>query len=167
MACYAMALANKGALHQPHAVRAILNRSRNTVDTVFYATRRIDVDPKAWDIVREGMRRVVQEPGGTGGLARIRGVQSAGKTGTAQNPHGEDHAWFVGFAPFEEPGIALAVLVENAGFGGSAAAPLAAKVMEHYLRAKGNIPPLPQPRPPVVAATLASGDTTVAGLEQR
>jgi penicillin-binding protein 2 len=79
------------------------------------------------------MRRAVMEPGGTGGLARIPGIQVAGKTGTAQNPHGPDHAWFVGFAPFDHPRIAIAVLVENAGYGGAFAAPIAGKCMERYL----------------------------------
>ena len=79
------------------------------------------------------MRRVVEEPGGTGGLARIPGIVSGGKTGTAENPHGEDHAWYVGFAPFENPKIAIAVLLENAGYGGAKAAPIAGLVMEKYI----------------------------------
>jgi penicillin-binding protein 2 len=79
------------------------------------------------------MRRAVMEPGGTGGLARVKDVEIAGKTGTAQNPHGKDHAWFVGFAPFDHPRIAIAVLVENAGFGGSFAAPIAGQCIEQYL----------------------------------
>ena len=58
-----------------------------------------------------------------------------GKTGTAQNPHGPAHAWFVGFAPLEKPEIAIAVLVENAGFGGTQAAPIAGACMEYYLHA--------------------------------
>jgi penicillin-binding protein 2 len=85
------------------------------------------------ELIREGMQRVVHAPGGTGGLARIPGVISAGKTGTAQNPHGKDHAWYIGFAPFDNPKIAVAVLLENSGFGGVKAAPLAGLVMEKYL----------------------------------
>jgi penicillin-binding protein 2 len=84
-------------------------------------------------LIREGMQRVVHAPGGTGGLARIPGVISAGKTGTAENPHGEDHAWYVGFAPFESPKIAVAVMLENSGFGGTKAAPVAGLLMEKYL----------------------------------
>jgi penicillin-binding protein 2 len=79
------------------------------------------------------MRRVVMEPGGTAGLARIRGIEAAGKTGTAENPHGKAHSWFVGFAPFDEPRIAIAVMVENVGYGGSYAAPIAGLCMERYL----------------------------------
>jgi penicillin-binding protein 2 len=103
---------------------------------------------------------VVQEPGGTGGLARIRGIEAAGKTGTAQNPHGEDHAWYIGFAPFDSPRIAMAVLIENAGFGGSMAAPVAGKCMERYLRrilppaepGPETAPPPARPPRPIAAA---------------
>jgi penicillin-binding protein 2 len=103
------------------------------VDTLLYGSRTIHLAPSTWSVVREGMRRVVMEPGGTGSLARIPGIQVAGKTGTSQNPHGPDHAWFVGFAPFDNPRIAIAVLVENAGFGGAFAAPIAGRCMERYL----------------------------------
>jgi penicillin-binding protein 2 len=66
-------------------------------------------------------------------MARIPGIISGGKTGTAQNPHGADHAWYIGFAPFDHPKIAIAVLLENAGMGGVKAAPIAGKVMQKYL----------------------------------
>lgn len=133
MACYAMALANQGLFHVPHAVRAIVDKETGKLDTLVSQSRRIALLPETWAVVREGMRRVVEEPGGTGGMARIKGISSAGKTGTAQNPHGPDHAWYVGFAPFEHPKIAIVVLVENAGFGGTAAAPIGGLCMEKYL----------------------------------
>jgi len=63
-------------------------------------------------IIREGMRRVVEEPGGTGGLHVSLASFSAGKTGTAQNPHGADHAWYVGFAPFDIQKLQIAVMLE-------------------------------------------------------
>lgn len=133
MAAYAMALANKGYYHQPHAAYAVHNKQTGTVDTLQYATRRIKLESNTWDVVREGMRRVVMEPGGTASLARVKGVQVAGKTGTSQNPHGKDHSWFVGFAPFDNPRIAIAVMVENVGYGGSFAAPIAGLCFEQYL----------------------------------
>jgi penicillin-binding protein 2 len=137
MACYAMALANQGAYHQPHAVRALLSKDVLAPDTLAFQTRRIAMAPETWRVIREGMRRAVQEAGGTGSLARIKGIEVAGKTGTAQNPHDRpDHAWFVGFAPFDNPRIAIAVLIENAGFGGSHAAPVAGLCMERYLYGK-------------------------------
>ena len=133
MACYAMALANKGEFHQPHVVAATVDKITHKVDSLSYQTRTITISPETWRVVREGMRRVVEEPGGTGGLARIPGVTVAGKTGTAENPHGAAHAWFVGFAPFEKPRIAIAVMIENVGYGGSFAAPIAGMCMERYL----------------------------------
>ncbi len=66
----------------------------------------------------------------------------SGKTGTAQNPHGEDHAWFIAFAPFDDPKIAIAVMVENVGFGGTHAAPIAKKVIEAYLNSLKEITPV-------------------------
>jgi penicillin-binding protein 2 len=136
MACYAMVLANRGEYHQPHAVKALLSKEANHPDTLAFQNRTIALAPETWQVIREGMRRAVEVPGGTGGLARIKGLEVAGKTGTAQNPHGPDHAWFVGFAPFNNPRIAIVVLAENAGFGGSHAAPLAGLCMERYIYGK-------------------------------
>jgi penicillin-binding protein 2 len=132
-ACYAAALATTGQYHQPHLVAATINKLNHLADTLTFPSRTISLAPETWQVLREGMRRVVQEPGGTGGMARVRGVEVAGKTGTAQNPPNPDHAWFIGFAPFENPRIAVAVLIENAGFGGTAAAPVAGMCIERYL----------------------------------
>jgi penicillin-binding protein 2 len=134
MARYASALANKGTLVQPHAVNYIRNKQSNRLEEISYKRTAIPVDESYFDIVREGMRRCVQVTGGTGMAAGIPGIESAGKTGTAENPHGGDHSWYVGFAPFDNPKIAIAVLVENAGFGGSYAAPIAGLVNERYLK---------------------------------
>jgi penicillin-binding protein 2 len=79
------------------------------------------------------MRRVVEEPGGTARSALIPGITICGKTGTAENPHGQDHAVFVCFAPMENPKVAMAVYVENSGFGGTWAAPIASLLIEQYL----------------------------------
>jgi penicillin-binding protein 2 len=161
MAVYAMILANGGAYHQPHTVRAIVDRQHNSIDTVLFQTRMLKISARSWEIVREGMRRVVQETGGTGSLARIQGMESGGKTGTAQNPHGADHAWYVGFAPFDNPRIAMAVLVENAGFGGSFAAPVAGKCMERYLRRilpPAGAPPDGAPSPARTARPIAAAE---------
>ena len=80
--------------------------------------------------IRRALRQVVDA--GTGGAARRAGVPVAGKTGTAQNPHGEDHAWFVAYAPARDPEIAVALIVENSGHGGEIAAPLVGKFLEAY-----------------------------------
>ncbi len=136
MACYAATIAEDGEFHQPHAVQGVRNKVFGTIDTLSHTTSRVAAAPSTWAIVKEGMRRAVEEPGGTAGLADVPGVEVAGKTGTAQNPHGKDHSWFIGFAPFDHPTIAIAVLVENAGYGGSVAAPIAGLFMERYLYGK-------------------------------
>jgi len=81
--------------------------------------------------VQEGMHRVMTK--GTGRWLQIPDIPSAGKTGTAQNPHGRDHSLFILFAPYEDPEIAIAVAVENAGYGATAAAPIASLMAEKYL----------------------------------
>ncbi|HKY61880.1 MAG TPA: penicillin-binding protein 2 [bacterium] len=105
--------------------------------------------------LREALVAVVEEGGGTGGKARVPGIKVAGKTGTAQVVGYEslakgiakgktgDHAWFVAFAPAENPEIAVAVLVEHGGHGGSAAAPIAQKVMAEYFKERASKPPPP------------------------
>ena len=133
MARYASSLANGGILLQPHAVDRIYNKRVNRYSVVDVHGIPLGLSPKTIGLIREGMRAAVELPGGTGSLARIPGIESAGKTGTAENPHGKDHAWYIGFAPFDNPKIAVAVLLENSGFGGAKAAPLARALMHRYL----------------------------------
>lgn len=155
MARYVSAIANHGTLWQPHAVAGIRNKQSNRTDDIVSGSRPIGVGEHAMDLVREGMRQCVMEPGGTASLARIPGMTAAGKTGTAQNPHGEDHAWFIGYAPADTPKIAVAVLVENAGFGGVVAAPIAGLVMERYIKGHNDRPVwLPKPKVKAAADTV-------------
>ncbi|MCU0452689.1 MAG: penicillin-binding protein 2 [Bacteroidetes bacterium] len=147
MARYVAAIANGGVLHQPHAVQAIRDKRLNLLSEIESSHISTGVQPAAFALIREGMQKAVMEPGGTAGLARIPGLSAAGKTGTAQNAHGEDHAWFVGYAPADTPKVAVAVLVENAGFGGTIAAPIAGYVMERYLKGRVDRPVwLPKPK---------------------
>ena len=95
------------------------------------------IDRKWYEQVAEGMRMAVT--GGTCRVANLPDIEVCGKTGTAQNPHGRDHSAFMGFAPYHEPKIAVAVYVENAGFGATFGVPIGSLVMEKYLR--GYIPP--------------------------
>jgi cell division protein FtsI/penicillin-binding protein 2 len=69
---------------------------------------------------------------GTGRKSKLLGIKIAGKTGTAQNPHGKDHAWFISYAPADYPEIAIAVIVENGGSGGLSAVPVGRKIYEAY-----------------------------------
>ena len=131
MANLAAIFANKGWYYDPHVVRAIGHP--DSVQRQYQQKHLTDVDPKWYDYIQEGMRRVVEEPGGTARSARIKDITVCGKTGTAENPHGQDHAVFVCFAPMEDPKIAMAVYVENSGFGGTWAAPIASLLIEQYL----------------------------------
>jgi penicillin-binding protein 2 len=133
MARYAAALANGGIVYRPHAVELVRSKETGKIGAVPHDSTLLGLSPHVMELIREGMQRVVHAPGGTGALARIPGVISAGKTGTAENPHGKDHAWYIGFAPFDNPKIAVAVLLENSGYGGVKAAPLAGLIMEKYL----------------------------------
>jgi penicillin-binding protein 2 len=147
MARYVAAIANGGTLHQPHAVHAIRSKRLQRLSEIESKDSPTGVGPAAFALIREGMRQAVMDPGGTASLARIPGLSAAGKTGTAQNPHGQDHAWFVGYAPADTPSVAVAVLVENAGFGGTIAAPIAGFVMERYLKGRVDRPVwLPKPK---------------------
>jgi penicillin-binding protein 2 len=132
MARYVAALANAGTLVQPHLLKAYRDKHTGEIKTPTFESKTLPISKSTFDIVRNGMRLCVSD--GTGRAAQIDGIEVAGKTGTAQNPHGDDHAWFIGFAPYHNPTIAVCVLVENAGFGGQVAAPIAGKVMEYYLK---------------------------------
>ncbi|MDE5811614.1 MAG: penicillin-binding protein 2, partial [Muribaculaceae bacterium] len=92
------------------------------------------IDKAHYDVVAEGMRMAVT--GGTCRLANLPDIEVAGKTGTAQNPHGKDHSAFIGFAPYDDPKIAVCVYVENAGFGATYGVPIGSLVIEKYLNGK-------------------------------
>lgn len=134
MANFAAIFANKGWYIEPHVVRAVGHP--DSIQARYTEKHYTSVDPKWYDLIHEGMRRVVHEAGGTARQARIPGINMAGKTGTAENPHGKDHAVFIAFAPIEDPKIAIAVYVENSGFGGTWAAPIASLIIEQYLTGK-------------------------------
>lgn len=131
LANYASILANRGYWHVPHLLKChdggeekYEERHYTLVDTVLFES------------VIKGMYQAVnrsREDGATAWMARAEGLEICGKTGTAQNPHGEDNAVFIGFAPKENPRIAIAVYLENTGFGGTWAAPLGSLAIEKYL----------------------------------
>ncbi len=132
MAAYTSALANGGIYYRPHAIRKIKDRVTGKETPIDAMPEQLPISRDALAIIRQGMYRVVNGSG-TGYAARVSGTKVAGKTGTAQNPPNPDHAWFVGFAPFEDPRIAVAVIVENSGFGGTVAAPIAGAMIRRYL----------------------------------
>jgi penicillin-binding protein 2 len=91
----------------------------------------VEADPAAWNAVHEAMVRVVAA--GTATSAKVPGIDVAGKTGTAQNPHGKDHAVFICYAPAEHPTLAIAMVAENSGHGGVICAPLVGRVLRTML----------------------------------
>jgi len=132
LARYTAAVANGGTLHAPHFVTKMVHpETGRTVRPKVPPADTIPIRDEHFATVREGMRRVMKD--GTGKWVQIPGISSGGKTGTAQNPHGEDHSLFIMFAPFDDPEIAIAVAVENAGYGATAAAPIASLMAEQYL----------------------------------
>jgi len=122
-------IANKGYYYTPHIIKSIANKPNNTRNLA--EKHYCKVDSSWFNVVHNGMQRVVEA--GTARIAQFGNVVICGKTGTAQNPHGKDHSLFVAFAPRENPKIAIAVMVENAGFGAAWAAPIASLMMEKYL----------------------------------
>ena len=134
MANLAAVMANRGYYVTPHLVRETGDgRVRANIDTArHYAA----VDPRYFDPVVEGMYEAVHKPKGTARRAEIDSIAVCGKTGTSENPHGEDHAVFIGFAPMDAPKIAVSVFLENSGFGGTWAAPLGSLLIEKYLTGK-------------------------------
>lgn len=145
LAMMTAAVANDGKVLRPHVVKKVENLYGQTVlteDPEVLAT--IDLPASAFMAVRQGMEAVVRDPGGTGASSRLPGIRVAGKTGTAQVVRNQenranadarefqDHALFVAFAPVEKPKIAVAVIVEHGGHGGSAAAPVAKAILAKY-----------------------------------
>ncbi|MBI2279710.1 MAG: penicillin-binding protein 2 [Bacteroidetes bacterium] len=135
MANLSTILANRGYFYTPHLLKRI--EKTDTIPSIFKIKHQVGVEAKYFTPIVEGMLKVVEEAGGTARRAKIDSIQVCGKTGTAQNPHGEDHSIFIAFAPKDNPKIAIAVYIENAGFGGTWAAPIASLIMEKYL--KGSI----------------------------
>lgn len=129
MANIVCVIANKGYYYTPHIVKKIGDRSNQTRH--LSEKHFVLADASNFDIIHDGMQRVTEA--GTARNARFGDVIICGKTGTAQNPHGKDHSLFVAFAPRHDPKIAIAVMVENAGWGADWAVPVASLMMEKYL----------------------------------
>jgi len=129
LANVAAAMANRGYWYTPHVVRQI---GSNPVDPeIFHFKHVTTIDPEHFDIIIQGMADVFES--GTARASRLDGLPMAGKTGTAENPHGQDHSIFMAFAPVDNPKIALAIIVENGYWGSRWAAPIASLMMEKYI----------------------------------
>lgn len=131
MANMTAAIANRGYYYTPHIIKEIENDS---IESRFKTKIYTEIDSSYFDIVIKGMQEVVENKElGTSNIAKMNNVTVCGKTGTAQNPHGEDHSIFIGFAPKDNPKIALAVYVENGGWGSTWAVPIGSLMIEKYI----------------------------------
>ena len=142
-------IASGGILIRPYLVKKIEDSDGKLIQEFFpVVSRNIGIDPEVLKHLKEGLRGVVHEAHGTGHRARLKNIIVSGKTGTAQvvamkasdeiDPEEEipysfrDHAWFVAFAPYEKPEVAVSVIIEHGGHGGTTAAPIARKILETY-----------------------------------
>jgi len=130
MANLAATIANRGYYYTPHIIREI---EGGEIDRRFLEPHFTSVDSIHFEAVADGMEGVVNEAGGTAWRARVNYFTVCGKTGTAENPHGEDHSVFIAFAPKYDPEIAISVYVEHGGYGNYWAAPIASLMAEQYL----------------------------------
>lgn len=152
-------IANEGTIYRPHLVKRIVNADGKSIqETKTEIIGTAAFSKESYRLVKQGMLSVVNDPGGTGAIARLYDVKVAGKTGTSQvvklrdskksTPYQfRDHALFVAFAPFEKPEIAVAVVIEHGEHGGASAAPIAARILRAYFDGK---------KPP---STKAAGST--------
>lgn len=132
MANMTTAICNRGYYYTPHVVKEIED---GEIDVRYKEKHQTGIDDRHFNPVLDGMERAVWgDDGGTARIAQIDSIRLCGKTGTAQNPHGKDHSIFIAFAPRDNPQIAIAVYVENAGFGATYAAPIASLMIEKYLK---------------------------------
>jgi penicillin-binding protein 2 len=155
-ACTLSAVANGGKFYRPRIAQSIKAPHGELLkEFPPVEAKTLSISPDTYEILRDALWGVVNSPGGTGGRARVDGFDVAGKTGTAQvvqrregrgetNPaEQQDHAWFACFAPARQPQITVVAMIEHGGHGGSAAAPVAKKVLEKYYLRQKTKPPAP------------------------
>jgi penicillin-binding protein 2 len=145
LAMVAAEVANGGRAIRPHIVKEVVGDDEFEPERP--ARAGVTADEASWDAVRTAMEKVVSEGTGTG--AKVPGIRVAGKTGTSQNPHGKDHSLFICYAPADSPRVALAVVAENKGHGGTVAAPIASRVLTRMLLPDSLQNRVPPPRPVV------------------
>jgi penicillin-binding protein 2 len=165
-------IANRGHYFVPHLVKGIGKEGK--IDPKYTTPNYVGVDSEKFGVVVQAMEDVVRA--GTAASARIDSIIVCGKTGTSENKKGKDHSVFVAFAPKDNPKIAIAVYVENAGFGAAVAAPIASLIMEKYIKGeiskkrkaveKAMIEKNFMPTPPKPATVLvAKKDTAIVKKE--
>lgn len=135
-------IANRGYYIKPHLIKSI--GDKRIIKKDYVQKNYVGVDARHFEPVIDGMQDAVNSPWGTAIASQIPNILMCGKTGTVQNPHGKNHSVFIGFAPRDNPKIAIAVIVENAGFGSSYAAPIASYLTEKYLTGSVSAKRVPQ-----------------------
>jgi len=130
-------IANKGFYYTPHIVKNIKDQE---LDKKFTTPKYTTIDQQYFEPVIEGLFNVFEKPHGTASWSKVKGLEICGKTGTAENPHGQDHSIFIAFAPKNNPKIAIAVFVENGYWGSRWAGPIATLMIEKYLNGKTTRP---------------------------
>lgn len=136
LAQYTSLIANSGITKTPHFAKGYIKTTSNEFIAFKYDSVKVDVSKKSFKIIKKAMKDVVNDKDGTGFGIKLKEISISGKTGTAQNSHGKDHSIFIAYAPSDNPKIAVAVIVENVGFGSTFAAPIAKEMITTYL---GNI----------------------------
>jgi len=128
LANYVTIIANRGYYYVPHLLKSIEGQGG-----IGWIKKNATIDPKYFNLIVQGMYNVFEGSMGTARAYKVDSLDICGKTGTAENPHGKGHSIFIAFAPKDHPKIALAVVVENAGFGATWAAPITTLMIEKYL----------------------------------
>ena len=124
-------IASNGVWRQPHIMKKIIKDDYE--QKKYYKEQRLPSNSENIKIIQEALYQTVNGRYGTGGTARVSGVEVYGKTGSAENHMGKTtHAWFAGYAAWEKPEIAFSIFLENGGHGGSTAAPIAKKIIQYY-----------------------------------
>ena len=132
LANIAATIANEGYYYPPHLIRAFGDST--AIPEKMTTRMETGIEQRHFKVIKAGMQSVFEGGHGTARGSKIPGISAGGKTGTAQNPHGDNHSIFIAFAPVEDPKIALSIIIENGGYGSTWAAPIASLMMEKYIR---------------------------------
>ena len=126
MANLASIISNRGYYYEPNLIMEVDGIKKNN-----FRLNKINIDRKHFDYIADAMEEVVEL--GSGRRGYMKRLELCGKTSTVQNPHGDDHSGFIGFAPKSDPKIAIASYIENAGWGGRAAVSISSLIAEYYI----------------------------------
>lgn len=132
LANIAALIANEGYYYPPHLIRAFGDST--AIPEKMTTRMETGIEQRHLKVIKAGMKSVFEGAHGTARGSKIPGISAGGKTGTAQNPHGDNHSIFIAFAPVEDPQIALSIIIENGGYGSTWAAPIASLMMEKYIK---------------------------------